>query len=269
MVPSEQDHQGCPRSNCSICTISRNDRWPKIESEVFYLPIPPLPLPDLDPFQLASMAVRVVGEKLPEWESPGGPFDRLSNRLSRFMTFGFWVTIGGVALAMLALWTYAKMRGGFRGIHIASKTANENRTTPLLSPSKSQTTSKAVLDTWMENENTKEIPLWELGKIADKNRGEAKTNAQTRAENRIQVKTAKRLMNWIALDSGAWPKVQRWAFLQRFLNWSVAVFGSKNAKVESALGIIGGPCPRGKAPLFIHRQRRDGSKKGRRNEFGS
>ena len=215
----------------------------KIESEVFYLPIPPLPLPDLDPFQLASMAVRVVGEKLPEWESPGGPFDRLSNRLSRFMTFGFWVTIGGVALAMLALWIYAKMRGGFRGIHIASKTANENRTTPLLSPSKSQTTSKAVLDTWMENENTKEIPLWELGKIADQNRGEAKASAQTRAENRIQVKTAKRLMNWIALDTGAWPKVQRWAFLQRFLNWSVAVFGSKNAKVESALGIIGGALP--------------------------
>ncbi len=205
----------------------------KVESEVYYLPIPPLPLPDLDPFQLASMAVRAVGEKLPEWESPGGPIDRISNRLSRLMTMGFWISLGGGALAIFSLLLYFKMRSGFRGIMIASKNAKEYQApTPPLAI-KSQTTSKTVLNSWMEKEGTKEIPLWELGKVAYPKPGESKVGVQSRAENRIQVKTAKRLMNWIALDTGAWPTVNWGAFLQWSLN------GAKKAKVETALGMFG------------------------------
>ncbi len=204
----------------------------KVESEVYYLPIPPVPLPDLDPFQLASLAVRVVGEKLPEWESPGGPFDLISRRLSRFMSLGFWVTMGGVALSIFALWRYAQMRLGFHGTFKASKTVKESQSQS--GTSKSQSTSKAVLQSWMEKINTGEIPLWELGKLADPNLGGIKAQILSRSE-KIQMKSAKQLMDWIARNTTPNPSVPWWAFLPRFMDWIAGGFSSRHSKVELAL----------------------------------
>ena len=180
-----------------------------IESEVYSLPVPPVPMPELDFFQLASLATRALDEKLPGLEKPGGLFDRLSNRIASRMNGAFWFVLGAIFVAFLGSWYFYNQRNLYRSMQIASQTYSE--ALDKLSDKKIQKEKVSIeesrgkmLSRLTDSKSGKEIALWELGQIAQGQIANARSADSGDSINESQVKAARRLMVWIT--SGVFPK---------------------------------------------------------------
>lgn len=175
----------------------------KIESEIFRLPVPPIPLPELDFFQMASQAVMALDEKLPSLEKPGGLFERISNRIYYQMTRTFWLGIGAVIFAMLGLWFFFSQRKAYRSKQIAAKTFEEAIATtlkkaPEKSSAKRQEARGKLLNQFSNFKSATDIPLWELGEMAQVEILKGGIVSPSNSLKRSQMNAAKRLMDWIA-----------------------------------------------------------------------
>lgn len=181
----------------------------RVETEVYTLPVPPIPLPELDIFQMASLATRALAEKLPNLENPGGPFDRLSNRLALGMSRTFWMGLGAGVLAFLGFLVFSNQRGAYRAKRLATQTSEE-----AIAKSREKTkasvihwdASQKVLYRWINTQSTREIPLWELGQLFQGWISNERVGGTPNPNDKIQKTSAWRLMNWIARGGSAKPE---------------------------------------------------------------
>ncbi len=175
----------------------------KVESEIFKLPVPPIPLPELDFFQIASQAARAVDEKLPSLEKPGGLFDRISNRLSFQMNMTFWLGIGAVIFAILGFWFFFSQRKAYRSRQIATKTYVEaiaksvNKAPEKYSAMRQEARGK-LLNRLSDFKSATDIPLWELGEMAQVEILKGRMGSPSNSLKSTQMSAARRLMDWIA-----------------------------------------------------------------------
>lgn len=77
----------------------------------FALPVPPIPLPDVDPYTALSIAARALDEALPGMEEPDGLFANFSQRVTsgNYLVNVIWLS--GVALFLFGCYLIFRFRG--------------------------------------------------------------------------------------------------------------------------------------------------------------
>ena len=173
-----------------------------VESAVYTLPLPPVPLPELDLFQLASLGTRALDEKLPDLEKPGGLFERISSRIALRVNWIFLMVAGAILFAIIGFWFFFSQRSSYKSRQIATKTYNEVKTkSENFQADKSQASIEVarqnILTSLKNAQSGLELPIWALGDLCQGKSTDERMETGSKTGNIKRAKAAWRLMDWI------------------------------------------------------------------------